>query len=255
MNNDTKHLETIEKNHLGHFAFLPRKLGFDVTEINGVTVINCDLKTSMFNIAYGSPKSLKISDTINQIKQVFVNKPFAWWIPPSDYNPKVTKSLLQSGFEIETTEHAMICDFSVNTTIQNKTDLNIKHVTDKYLLGDFLKVLEVYDPYVDEFYKRMNDGLFNVDEKLFVGYVGDKPVTIGILFFREDSASIFSLITNEDARGKGYGTEMMTFFMNFVKESGCKKVTLSATSDSGYRIYERLGFNKIGEFECFEYQG
>jgi hypothetical protein len=39
------------------------------------------------------------------------------------------------------------------------------------------------------------------------------------------------------------------------KENICEFVTLSASSDSGYRIYERLGFRKVREFECFEYKG
>ena len=65
---DAESLKIIEENHLGHFAFLPKLLGFDIREINGVTLINCGLKSSMFNIAYGSPKSLKISDSIDEIK-------------------------------------------------------------------------------------------------------------------------------------------------------------------------------------------
>lgn len=43
--------------------------------------------------------------------------------------------------------------------------------------------------------------------------------------------------------------------MKTVKDNDCWFVTLSASSDSGYRIYERLGFHKIGEFGCFEYKG
>ena len=36
----TEQLKIIERNHLGHFVFLPQNLGFDVREISGVTVIN-----------------------------------------------------------------------------------------------------------------------------------------------------------------------------------------------------------------------
>ena len=248
-------ISLVEKNHLDHFTFLPNKMGFDVKEIDGVTIINCSLKTSMFNIAYGSPKSLDMSGSVREIKRIFTGQPFAWWIPPSDYNPKVTEVIINEGLAPETTEHAMICDIGISIASAKKTDLSIKHVRNEYLLEDFLKVLEVYDPYVRKFYKKMQGELFNSDEKLVVGYVDNRPVSIGILFSSQDNAGIFSLITNEDARGKGYGREMMIFLMNLAKENGCQTVTLSASSEDGYRIYERLGFRKVGEFECFEYKG
>jgi hypothetical protein len=47
---------------------------------------------------------------------------------------------------------------------------------------------------------------------------------------------------------------MMSYLLGYAKRSRSLNVTLSASSDSGYRIYERLGFKKVGEFECFEYK-
>ena len=101
----------------------------------------------------------------------------------------------------------------------------------------------------------MNDKLLQRDEKIVVGYEYGKPVSIRILFVSGDSAGIFSLVTSEDFQGKGYGTDMMVFLMKIAKEYGCHFVTLSASSKEGYSIYERLGFSKAGEFECFEYKG
>ena len=91
------------------FAFLPKKLGFDVHETNDVTIINCGFGSSMFNIAYGSPVNSNF-ETILRIKEDFKGQPFAWWVPPSQHNQKLTDRLLKSGFIIETIEHAMICE-------------------------------------------------------------------------------------------------------------------------------------------------
>ncbi len=253
MNLNNKQLSTIEQNHLSHFAYLPKNLGFDVHEIYGVTVINCALKTSMFNIAYGAPQDA--TSGIDQIKRSYKGEPFAWWIPPSAHNPNTTKALLENGFIIETIEHAMICDLNNVASFEQKTDLMIRQVINGSLVQDFISVLQPYDPYVSAFYERMNDELLQRDEKLVVGYADGKPVSIGILFVSGDSAGIFSLVTSEDFQGKGYGTDMMVFLMKIAKDYGCHSVTLSASSDSGYRIYERLGFSKAGEFECFEYKG
>lgn len=246
-------LNKVEQNHLGHFAYLPKNLGFDVHEMNGVTVINCALKTSMFNIAYGAPQD--VNSGIDQIKQIYKGKPFAWWIPQSEHSMGLTKALIESGFMIETIEHAMICDLINVSSFEQKTDLMIRQVTNKLMLADFVSVLEPYDSYISAFYERMNDESLQGDETLLVGYAYGSPVSIGILFVSGDSAGIFSLVTSEDFQGKGYGTDMMVFLMNIAKDHDCHCVTLSASSDAGYRIYERLGFSKVGEFECFEYKG
>jgi ribosomal protein S18 acetylase RimI-like enzyme/predicted nucleotidyltransferase len=245
-------LKTVEQNHLNHFAYLPKNLGFDVCELGGVTVVNCGLQTSMFNITYGAPSDCDLA--IDQIKQAYKGEPFAWWIPPSEHNPRTTKALVENGFIIETIEHAMICHLNNVASFAQKTDLMIRQVTKSSMLEDFISILEPYDHHASAFYGRMNDELLQGDEKLVVGYAYGKPVSIGILFVSGDSAGIFSLVTSKDFQGKGYGTDMMVFLMKIAKDYGCHSVTLSASSDSGYRIYERLGFSKVGEFECFEYK-
>ena len=120
MNSTHRQLNTIEKNHLGHFAYFPKKLGFDVFEMNGVTIIHCGLKTSMFNITYGSPKD--VTSALDHINKIYKGEPFAWWIPPSAHNPLTTKTLIKNGFIIETLEHAMICDLSTIDHFKQKTD-------------------------------------------------------------------------------------------------------------------------------------
>ena len=253
MNLSNTQLKTIEQNHLGHFAYFPKNLGFAVYETNGVTVINCGLKTSMFNIVYGAAKDT--ASGIDQIKRSYKGQPFAWCIPPSAHNPNTTKALLENGFIIETIEHAMICDLNNVASFEQKTDLLITQVASKLMLADFISVLESYDPHISTFYGLMNDELLFAAEKLVVGYAYGNPVSIGILFVSGGSAGIFSLVTSKDFQGKGYGTDMMIFLMKIAKDHGCHSVTLSASSDSGYRIYEGLGFSKVGKFECFEYKG
>lgn len=252
MNLNNSLIEAIEQNHLGHFAYLPKILGFDVRQINGITAINCGLKTSMFNIAYGL--SNDFNSVIKKIIKFYKGQSFAWWIPPSQHNSDASKIFIENGFVIETTEHAMICDLRNPIHFVPKTGLIIKVVTIASLLKDFISVLEPYDPCVSLFYERMNDELLNKNEKLVVGYKCGQPVSIGILFVFQKSAGIFSLVTSEYEQGLGYGTDMMLFLMKLARDHGCGSVTLSASSDAGYRIYERLSFSKVGEFECFEYR-
>jgi len=257
MNHDLDLLKIIEDNHLGHFVYLPKELNFDVSKVHGVFLINCGLETSMFNIAYGLPEYYAgdFSWAVLAIKKEFLGQPFAWWVPSSNHNKSFTKTLLENGFIIETAEHAMICDLNDAVCCSPQTNMYVQHVTNRDLLKDFIDVLGVYDKKVVSFYGQMPDDLFLSNEKLVVGYVNDKPVTIGILYVSGHGAGIFSLITKDEEQRKGYGTEMMFFLINMARGHGCRYVTLSASSESGYRIYERIGFRKVGEFECFEHKG
>ena len=248
--------QKIEKMHLGHFEYLPRELGFDVVQNSGLSIINCGFKSSMFNIVFGglsNPSDIDIDQVIN----IYRGKPFAWWVPPSEFNQEISNLLKKRGFIQEASEDAMFCDLIQldSKSLIQKTDLKVELVRDDQQLSDFIDVLKVYDDSVSDFYNKMSGNYTDLDEKLFVGYVDSKPVVIGILYFEGETAAIFSLITSENMRGRGYGTDTMKYLLSFAKKNGAKIVTLSASGEDGYRIYERLGFEKLGRFGCFEYVG
>lgn len=248
-------IEKIEQIALGHFKFLPTLLGFKTHTYQGLHVINCGLGSSMFNIAFGCFNSDPATWTneVQNIIREFKGQPFAWWIPPSQHSPLLNQYLSDAGFHIETTEHAMILDLESLEVTKPQTNLKIVQVQDIDHLEDFIKILEPYDKTSRRFYEKLHSFQLDSQEKLFLGYNWDSPAIIGILFEGETTSGIFSLLTTESERGKGFGTDMMQLLLNFSKNRGKSYVTLSASSDSGYRIYERLGFKSLGKFDCFEW--
>ena len=249
-------LSAIEQNALGHFMYLPNLAGFSVNQNGALMIISCGMGSSMFNIVYGGFNTTscdfdrKIQDVIN----LFKGQPFAWWIPPTEHSQKLTQALIKCGFVVEASEHAMMHDLNELPTNTLPANLIIEQTTNSAQLEDFLSILEPYDATSRSFYKKLALPMLQASEKLYVGYENDAPVVIAILFNQNDSAGIFSLLTREDKRGRGFGAHMMTYLMQTAKEGGAKHVTLSASSDSGFRIYERLGFKVYGQFECFEWK-
>lgn len=250
-------ISKIEQNALGHFMYLPKAAGFSLITDGALTIINCGLGSSMFNIAYGrlECESADFDQKIQNIIDVFNRQPFAWWVPPSARSPELTQKLLALDFAVEAAEHAMLCDLNDFECSGRETDLIIEHVTSPSQLEHFISVLEPYDVTARLFYERLTPPMLSGQEKLYVGYENGAPVIIGVFYFQGDAAGIFSLLTREDNRGLGFGARMMTYLMQTAKESGVQYVTLSASSDSGFRIYERLGFKSFGQFECFEWKG
>lgn len=239
-------LEKIKQNTFGHFRYLPEAAGFNVKTDQNLTIINCGLGSSMFNIVCGNCYTEKVQNIVNE----FEGQPFAWWIIESKI---LSRKLLEHGFITETEERAMLCDLTNFESSANQL-IKIDQVLNRDRLEHFIKVLETYDTTARSFYEKLTEPLLNQQEKLFVGYENDIPVVIAILFISGDTAGIFSLVTEENKRGLGYGTEMMNYLMDTARKIGTRYATLSASSDSGYRIYERLGFLTFGQFECFEWR-
>ncbi|WCR58001.1 GNAT family N-acetyltransferase [Wolbachia endosymbiont of Ctenocephalides felis wCfeJ] len=245
-------LEKIKQNTFGHFKYLPQAAGFRVKVDHTLTIINCGLGSSMFNIVCGDYRT-GLEEKVQSVMDEFRGQPFAWWISPSTKSKALSRKLLEYGFITETEEHAMLCDLTSFESSNNQL-IRIGQVLNRDQLEHFIRVIEIYDETARNFYEKLTEPLLNQQEKLFIGYENDIPVVIATLFIFCDTAGIFSLITEENKRGLGYGTQMMIHLMDVARKIGIKYATLSASSDSGYRIYERLGFRTFGQFECFEWR-
>ncbi|GFR02849.1 hypothetical protein TNCT_629881 [Trichonephila clavata] len=96
-------LEKIKQNTFGHFRYLPEAAGFNVKTDQNLTIINCGLGSSMFNIVCGNCYTEKVQNIVNE----FECQPFAWWIIESKI---LSRKLLEHGFITETEGRAMLCD-------------------------------------------------------------------------------------------------------------------------------------------------
>jgi len=250
-------MNKVERNTFGHFRYLPELLGFSVRKIPELTVVNCGLGTSMFNIVSNAPHTVGAIDTvISRIVKEFEGQPFAWWLNPHSLPNNINDKFKAHGFTIDTTEHAMIFDLSkLQGSGHSASALKVEEVVNMRGVGDFAAILSPYDASAEPFYKKLIHPSSSIYEKLFVGYEQNVPVAIGILYLEGDTAGVFSLLTQEDKRGKGYATIMMQHLIHYAKKCGKSYVSLSASSDAGFRIYKRLGFKIVGQFECWEWKG
>ncbi|MDM8335265.1 hypothetical protein [Wolbachia pipientis] len=101
-------LEKIKRNTFNHFKYLPEAVGFSVKTDQALTVINCRLGSSMFNIVCGNYYTKKVQRVVNGFK----GQPFAWWISPSIKSKALSQKLLEHGFITETEERVMLCDLT-----------------------------------------------------------------------------------------------------------------------------------------------
>lgn len=282
-------LSNLEKTVTGHFKYLPQLLGFDVRESERLHIVNCRLDSSMFNVVCnthlqewaknkqnvdlvesgdlplgGSAASTSfylycedfVRKKIQEVINFFEKQSFAWWVGPSCDPYWVRGILNEMQFKNNSTEYAMACDLAKykNSDIAQSDMVQVLNFTQ---LEDFINIIEPYDASARSFYEKIKEWMLKENEKLFVGYEQGVPVVIASLYIDRDnsSAGIFNLITKEDRRGRGLGTQMMHHLLNYAKDAYLSYACLLASSDSGYRIYQRLGFEELGKFDCFEWEG
>jgi ribosomal protein S18 acetylase RimI-like enzyme len=285
-------VEIVEKNTFGHFRYLPELLGFSVGHYDDITFINTGLYSSMFNIVCDThlekwanqqegnfdpyekvrenisicgeiylgdlPRRGQefVEKKINQVINLFKDQPFAWWVGPSCDPPWLSETLSEMYFKKPTIEHAMLCELE-NFEAKSLGALTVNQVLEKDQVEHFLQVLEPYDKAARPFFEKLENWMLDKQEKLFVGYENNTPVAIASLYLDIDtkSAGVFNLITLEHKRGKGFATQMMHHLLEYAQKAKMKYATLYTASDSGYRIYERLGFKTLGKCMCFEWAG
>lgn len=255
---DNKDFIQAGKNLFSKFTYMPEILGYKIKEDNSVRIINCNLKTSMFNIACNTKfTEHSLDDKIQYVISQYNGSPFAWWVGPTDTPSNLEDSILKAGFEKETDEYAMYCNLSDFQEFKLDENISIKQVKTRQELLDFIEIISFYDQHVGEFL----DNELIISERvkaknpMFVSYINKKPVGIGALHFNNGIAGIYDIITPETERGKGIGTNIMKFLMNYSYQHNIQDLCLSASSDSGFRIYERLGFRVVGTFGCYEWKG
>jgi ribosomal protein S18 acetylase RimI-like enzyme len=77
-----------------------------------------------------------------------------------------------------------------------------------------------------------------------VGYVRGEPVATARLSIAGGVAGVYSIMTLPEFRGRGFGAAMTHDVLASGRELGYRIATLQS-SDMGYRIYRRLGFEDV----------
>ncbi len=245
-----------ESNLVSKFTYLPRAMGYTVTDNGFACVANCNLDSTMFNATCKTKLDIISEERIQEIIDQYDNKPFSWWVGPSDTPEDLGLRLAQYGFRKEIEEYVMFYKLDDFKPFDLDRKITIEQVRTRKQIDDFLVTLSVYDGNVSGFF---NDKIISseVMEKnpLFVSYIEGKPVSNGSLHFSEDIAGIYDIITSENLRECGIGTNMMKYLINFVYQKGYNEICLSTSSSSGFRIYSRLGFRVVGLYGYYEWLG
>lgn len=89
------------------------------------------------------------------------------------------------------------------------------------------------------------------DYRGFVGMAGGKPVAIVAIVATADALGVYSLSTLPECRRLGYGEAILRAAVAAEQQrTGIRRVVLQST-DAGYSLYRRLGFNEVAKFSVY----
>jgi GNAT superfamily N-acetyltransferase len=130
--------------------------------------------------------------------------------------------------------------------------LDLRVVQDAEALRDHALVaahsFEVAEPVAEAF---IGEELWARDGcRVYTGYVDGRAVTSGFSVQTDQTLGIFTIATEADARGRGFGAAMTSRLIADGAAAGCTLAVLQA-STMGRPIYERLGFRLVQEYEVY----
>lgn len=85
----------------------------------------------------------------------------------------------------------------------------------------------------------------------FAVVVDDKIVGTGNVLIKGEVGWLAHIIVDENYRNRGLGQKITEFLIDFLKSKNCKTQLLIATA-LGEPIYQKLGFQKLSEYQRFD---
>jgi GNAT superfamily N-acetyltransferase len=89
------------------------------------------------------------------------------------------------------------------------------------------------------------------DYRGFVGFAGGRPVAIIAIVATPDALGVYSLSTLPECRRSGFGEALLRAAVASEQaRTGITRIVLQST-DAGYSLYRRLGFNEVAKFSVY----
>ncbi|GEM_PF-1919579 len=253
-------LQLTETNFEGHISKAPSLTeGMLVFKSKGLTFVDSNLSEDTFNIIHiNNSETLNIEE-LRQAIDYFNNLTFDFciWVNNENLTPGLKQIFSQLSLSKQAEELGMVLNLGNYVLNREEQKLNIVKVNNEELLLTYATVLASHwhpiNQNILQFYKTAEHVYLNNRNNifLFLYYWENKPVgTIELYASDKDTIGIYGLTTLEQFRGKGIGTSLLRYALDFAKQKGFKNIILQATED-GFRLYKKIGFEVIASY--YEY--
>ena len=266
--NDQNLARALEDNWYGVVAQWAQRPAGEVYENRSFKRVFTEYPSTTFNrvfLAHLTSENMeeKIKENIDYFKSR--KTPFSWWVGPTTKPEDLGLHLEAQGLSHECKDHkdrpcmAVELD-SLNCNIPKPIGLEIELVENISTLNKWVKAL-IYgfggggiDERITYWFKAESRIGFDTDFRRFryLGYLGGKPVSTSLMYLGAGVAGIYCVATLPEERRRGIGTEMTLHLLKTACDMGYKVGVLGST-DAGYGVYRRIGFEDYWKMSVYEW--
>ena len=181
---------------------------------------------------------------------------FTWWFAP-DLDPAPwARQLLPQGFQFDDHTPGMAVALAALPAPAQPL-LVLRQVEDREMLAvwarTFILGFQLPEAMTTAFEEFISSLGIHLPFRHYLGYLNGKSVAASTLFVGAGVAGIYNVATLAEARGQGIGSAMTLAPLREARDMGYRAGVLQS-SELGYRVYERLGFQKLCQMDHFFWQ-
>lgn len=182
---------------------------------------------------------------------------FTWWLAPHLDPAAWSPRLLPHGFVYNDQTPGMAVDLAALPPL-GSPPINVQRVEDQEMLSvwtaTFTRGYGIPPAITPVFLQLIASLGIDLPFRYYLGQLDGRPVAASTLFLGAGVAGIYNVATLLDARGRGIGSAMTLVPLLEARDLGYHAGVLQS-SEMGYPVYQRLGFQKFCQMDHFYWEG
>jgi ribosomal protein S18 acetylase RimI-like enzyme len=261
---DLSAAKAMEANMWDHAAFLAKgRKGAVVQDTPDLLLVDSGLPSESFNkvgrcALHPRFGAARIEAATNHFRRKAPPAPFTWTLGPLSGRGTLDPVMIEMGLTAGATTWGMSLPLAELRLSGNAVEgLDFKRVSDKQGVTDFAQLVadsaKPANTHIAEYYIDANVAIVtpNAPMKLYVGYVGGKPMATAEAYYAHGGVGLCNIVTDSIAAGKGYGPAMLISALRDAKRTGQTYAFVWA-NEAAKTVYERIGFKGIAQFTDYK---
>jgi ribosomal protein S18 acetylase RimI-like enzyme len=195
-----------------------------------------------------------IAESIQYFRKKKVDT-FSLWLGPHLKLSDWESVLIPHGFRISKDTPGMAVDLhALNESTKTADSFEVRPAADEESIRTWARIFTqgyglplAWENHVFDLWMKLG---LDFPVRNYLGYLNGEPVATSCLFLGGGAAGIYSVATLPEARGKGIGAAVTIKPLQDARDMGYR-IGVLQSSEMGYSIYKRLGFQHLCQMEYF----
>jgi GNAT superfamily N-acetyltransferase len=225
----------------------------EIHEFDGLMINDCGLPFAFFNLIFVQHPLKNPLGTLDRAVAHFQKRSLPAIICIAPGIDEKTEALVQQRGFPRVNPHPGMSLFPIPQPAEAPASMVVRPVKDENDLRLFQTTAEAGFgmPYSLPQRVLTTNFLNHPNVFMYLGYIGEKPVSTSILVVSGPVAGIYFVSTLPEYRQRGYGMTMSWHAVNEGRKLGCEIATLQASA-MGRPIYAKMGFGITCDFRRYQ---